>query len=231
MVAARLGGGKNGRAANALSLGAGPSPGSPAAATAQKDVTGALRARRYRQKKRKSKSANKIKASVTVMPPLVAPAICAPPEVPAPSLARAMRRQAGTAVGVGAVAVILTALSLSHLAHGIGLVTRAAPVEAWAMAIGIDLGFVALEISQLATVSDKVRQQVSRFARPAIWGTLAGSAAMNGFAFAAQADGLIMRLAAIALGVAVPALVYALTRVGAGLWIGEASGDCHARSA
>ena len=38
------------------------------------------------------------------------------------------------------------------------------------MAVGIDLGFVALELSQLATVSDHVRRQVSRFARPAIVG-------------------------------------------------------------
>jgi hypothetical protein len=36
------------------------------------------------------------------------------------------------------------------------------------------VGFVALELSQLATVSDHVRRQVSRFARPAIVGTLAG---------------------------------------------------------
>jgi hypothetical protein len=41
------------------------------------------------------------------------------------------------------------------------------------MATGIDLGFVALELSQLTTVSDRVRREASRFARPAIWGTLA----------------------------------------------------------
>jgi hypothetical protein len=123
------------------------------------------------------------------------------------------------------VAVTLTALSLSHLAHGVALVTGAEAWEAWSMAVGIDLGFVALELSQLATVSDHVRRQVSRFARPAIVGTLAGSAAMNAFAFAAQAINPWMMAAAITLGVAIPALIYALTRVGAGLWI-----DCHARA-
>jgi hypothetical protein len=123
------------------------------------------------------------------------------------------------------VAVTLTALLLSHLAHGIELVTHANAWESWAMAVGIDLGFVALELSQLATVSDKVRRQVSLFAEPAIAGTLAGSAAMNAFAFAAQADGQVTTAAAIALGVAIPSLVYALTRVGAGLRI-----DCHARA-
>src|SRR6266478_9690157 len=83
---------------------------------------------------------------------------------------RSIRRQAGTAIGVGAVAVTLTTLSLSHLAHGIEIVTGCQSWEGWAMAIGIDLGFVALELSQLA-IGDKLRKQVARFARPAILGT------------------------------------------------------------
>ena len=137
---------------------------------------------------------------------------------------KALRRQAGTALGVGAVAVTLTALSLSHLAHGIEIVTGCQPWEGWAMAVGIDLGFVALELSQLA-VADKLRRQVSRFARPAILGTLAGSAGMNAFAFGAQAINQYMMAAGIVLGVAIPALIYALTRVGAAL-----ATDCHARA-
>jgi hypothetical protein len=48
------------------------------------------------------------------------------------------------------VAVVLVALSLSHLAQGIHLVTKAPLWEAWAMAVGIDLGFLALEIAQLS---------------------------------------------------------------------------------
>jgi hypothetical protein len=137
---------------------------------------------------------------------------------------KALRRQAGTPLGVGAVAVTLTALSLSHLAHGIEIVTGCQPWEAWAMAVGIDLGFVALELSQLA-VTDKLRRQVSRFARPAIFGTLAGSAGMNAFAFGAQAVNQYMMAAGITLGVAIPALIYALTRVGAAL-----ATDCHVRA-
>jgi hypothetical protein len=137
---------------------------------------------------------------------------------------RAIRRQAGTAVGIGAVAVTLTTLSLSHLARGITIVTGCQSWEGWAMAVGIDLGFVALELSQLA-INDKVRKQVGRFARPAILGTLAGSAAMNAFAFAAQTVNPWMMAAAVTLGVAIPALIYALTRVGAALYI-----DVHGRA-
>jgi hypothetical protein len=138
---------------------------------------------------------------------------------------RAIRRQAGTAVGIGAVAVTLTALSLSHLAHGVEIVTGSSIWESWAMAVGIDLGFVALELSQLA-IGDKVRKQVSKFARPAIVGTLASSAAMNAFAFAAQTINPWMMAAAVALGVAIPALIYSLTRVGAALYV-----DCNTRTA
>jgi hypothetical protein len=67
--------------------------------------------------------------------------------------------------------------------------------------VGIDLGFVALEFSQLAT-------------------------AMNAFAFGAQAGSPWMLGAAVTLGVAIPAMIFAMTKVGALLWT-----DCHARTA
>jgi hypothetical protein len=138
---------------------------------------------------------------------------------------KALRRQSGAAIAIGAVGVTLVTLSLNHLAHGIELVTGAPTWEAWAMAIGIDLGFVALEASQLAAAGDKLRKQIARFTKPAIIGTLIGSAGMNAFAFAAQTKNLWMTAAAITLGIAIPALVYALMRVGAALWF-----DCHAKA-
>src|SRR6201993_306170 len=105
------------------------------------------------------------------------------------------------AAAVLAVALVLLALSLSHLATGIALVTGAGPSDGWLMAIGIDLGFIALELAVLAAPADK-RAAVVRYA--AIVGTLAISAAMNGFAFEAHADGLLIYPAA-ALGLAIPA--------------------------
>ena len=138
-------------------------------------------------------------------------------------MSKRLRRQGAAAVGVGLVAGTLTALSLSHLAHGIEVVTAAPSWEAWAMAVGIDLGFVMLELSQLAAATDKVAKHISRFTKPAIVGTLVGSAAMNGFAFAAQVSGLMIA-PAVVLGLAIPGLIYAMTRVGAGLYI-----DCHSR--
>lgn len=137
---------------------------------------------------------------------------------------RAMRRQALAAAGIGLVAATLTGLSLSHLAHGIALVTAAPDWQAWSMAVGIDLGFVGLELSQL-TIGEKLRKAVACYTRPAIAGTLIGSAALNAFAFATGASGPLMQAAAAVLGLAIPGLIYALTRIGAAIYI-----DTHARS-
>jgi hypothetical protein len=102
-------------------------------------------------------------------------------------------------------------------------VTGAPTWEAWA--VGTDLGFVALEASQLAVTGERLRKQIARWTRPAIIGTLVGSAAMNAFAFAAQTTNLWMTSAAITLGIAIPALVYACLRVGALIYV-----DCHSKA-
>lgn len=136
---------------------------------------------------------------------------------------KALKRQAAMATGVGFVACTLTTLSLNHLAKGVELVTHADGPEAWAMAVGIDVGFVALELSQLV-INERVRKQISKYSRPAILGTLVGSAVMNSFAFMAQAEGYVMLTAAALLGIAIPGLVYCLTRVAAALAL-----DCHTR--
>ncbi|WP_234053621.1 MULTISPECIES: hypothetical protein [unclassified Xanthobacter] len=133
---------------------------------------------------------------------------------PTRSTAARLKRQHGAAAATGAVTMILVALSLSHLAHGIGLVTGAGSWERWAMAAGIDLGFVALEMSQLCAATEAVRRSVARYAAPAIVGTLAISAALNALAFAAAAiPGSPAMYAAAGLGIVVPALIYALSRI------------------
>src|ERR1700752_182399 len=71
------------------------------------------------------------------------------------------------ATAVLAVAGTLLALSLSHLAAGIALVTGAGPSDGWLMAIGIDLGFIALELAVLVAPADK-RAAGVRYAAPAI---------------------------------------------------------------
>jgi hypothetical protein len=92
--------------------------------------------------------------------------------------------------------------------------------DSWLMAVGIDMGFVALELALLVAPA-AVRPAVARYASPAIVGTLATSAAMNAFAFASHAQGLMIYPAI--LGFAVPALVYALTKTGAILFFARGS--------
>jgi hypothetical protein len=138
------------------------------------------------------------------------------PRATSPGYRRRLQRQQIAATAVAAVAIVLTGLSLAHLAQGIAIVTNAPVAEAWAMAVGIDLGFVALELAQLCAATPATRRAVEQFSRPAIVGTLIVSATMNAFAFGAAAEGVMMYPAA-ALGVAIPALVYALSRVTFGL--------------
>jgi hypothetical protein len=138
---------------------------------------------------------------------------------------KAIRRQSIAAVGVGLVACVVTGLSLHHLADGIMLVTRAPAWEAWSEGTGIDLGFVSMELASIAATTDRLRKAIGRYTRPAIAGTLAGSAIMNAFAFGMQADGAIMMAAGAMLGAAIPALVYCLTRIGAAMYV-----DSHSRA-
>jgi hypothetical protein len=115
------------------------------------------------------------------------------------------------------VALALLGLSLSHLASGVAIVTGSSDRDGWLMAIGIDLGFVALELAMLVAPA-AARPAVARYAAPAIVGTLATSAAMNAFAFASHAEGFMIYPAA-GLGFAIPALIYALTRAGAAIYL------------
>ncbi len=132
------------------------------------------------------------------------------------STARAERQQRAATIGVGAVALTLTSLSLTHLTCGIERVTGDNGLASCAMAVGIDLGFVALEVAQVIKLPEATARAVRRFAHPAILGTMLASALLNAFGFAAHADGLMV-YPAVALGCAIPALIYALTRVAVAL--------------
>ena len=129
---------------------------------------------------------------------------------------RAARHQTLATIGVASVALTLTALSLSHLTTGIEAVTGGSTVESAAMAVGIDLGFIALEIAQILKLREPVAAIVHRFAQPAVIGTIAASAALNAFGFASHASGAMV-YPAIAMGCAIPGLIYALTRVAVAL--------------
>jgi hypothetical protein len=74
-----------------------------------------------------------------------------------------------------------------------------------------------LELPQLVTVRDTTLRYVARWANPAIAVTLAGSAALNSFAFMQGAAGALAIAAAAAMGCFLPGFIYVLTRVSAHL--------------
>ena len=130
-----------------------------------------------------------------------------------------MFRQRIASYGVGVVALVLTVLSLDHLATGVQMLTKADVLHSWAMAIGIDCGFIGLELAQLCTATEAIRKIVHRWACPAVVITLIISALMNANAFAAGASNMTYAVCAAALGISIPAMIYVLTRVAVAMWI------------
>jgi hypothetical protein len=154
------------------------------------------------------------------LPPSLSPLRCSQ------SFPRKLRWQAYIAAGIGTVALLITGLSLAHLASGIQAITGAAEWEGWCMAVAIDIGFVFVKLSTLVA-NAHVRRQIGTLANITIIGTLAGSAGMNIYAFASQAgSNPFMLAAAVALGLRIPSLMFAFMRVGAAAWF-----DCQNRAA
>lgn len=146
----------------------------------------------------------------------------APAARPRKKTAEQKRSQFKTAASaaVGGVAVALTALSLTHLAHGVELMTGASPWQCWLTAAGVDLGFVALEAISLAVASDKrASQQVDRWARPFIIVLVLLSAVLNALAFSSGSPTVVMACGATVLGAVIPGMIYALTRSSAAVWM------------
>jgi hypothetical protein len=121
--------------------------------------------------------------------------------------------------GVLTVALALLGLSLMHLSAGVTILTKSSERDGFLMAVGIDLSFISLEAA-LLVADDATRPGVARYAVPAILGTLAVSGAMNALAFGSNADGWMI-YPACALGVAIPALIFALTKVAMSLLFPE----------
>lgn len=141
------------------------------------------------------------------------------PPVRSAAWKRKLTRQRYTSYGTAGVALVLMGLSLSHLAAGIGALTHSDPAHAWAMAVGIDLGFIALELGQLCTTTESLRKAIMTWAGPTIIGTLIVSACMNAYAFASVATGWPVIASACILVLSIPMLIYVLTRVSVALWV------------
>jgi hypothetical protein len=112
----------------------------------------------------------------------------------------AIIRRHAPAVGLGAVILVLIGLSLSHLAHGVSIVTGCADWEAYAMAVGLDLFIVGLEVAMVVTAGTKAHKPVTHFANRALIAAFTWSAGLNAFAFSAASAALWMAVTAASLG-------------------------------
>jgi hypothetical protein len=142
---------------------------------------------------------------------------------PRPHNRRASRaaifRRHAPAAGLGLVILVLLYLSLNHLARGVQIVTLCEHWEGIAMAIGLDLLIVALEVAMVVTAGTKAARPVARFANPALVTAFAWSAGLNGFAFSANQDAITWKAVAALLGVSIPILIYLGTRTWAAMTI------------
>ena len=113
------------------------------------------------------------------------------------------------------VTSVLLGLSLVHLSTGIEVITHCHRWEAVALALGVDAAMVCCEAALLVSGVPSLRA-IKRWAHGTILCTILASACLNSLAFSQTAEGAWI-FAAIAAGCAVPGLVYALTRISAGL--------------
>jgi hypothetical protein len=114
-----------------------------------------------------------------------------------------------------AITSVLLALSLVHLSTGIELITHCHSWEAMALALGVDAAMVCCEAALLVSGAGTLKI-IKSWASWTILCTVVASAGLNSLAFAQTAEGVWL-FASIAAGCAVPALIYALTRIAAGL--------------
>jgi hypothetical protein len=80
------------------------------------------------------------------------------------------------------------------------------------MAVGVDIGFISLEIGELLACQ-ATRKQITCYTRPAIIGTMLASAGMNAYAFSMHAPNLAAQIAGAAFGMAIPGLIWCIARV------------------
>jgi hypothetical protein len=132
---------------------------------------------------------------------------------------RRLKLQHGTALLLAAVAAAMTTVSLSHIAGGVDHVTHHAVPEwqSWGVAIGIDCGYIAMELGGLVAAMQHVKDRLHRLTRWGIPAVMAFSMALNALEFAAGATNAWELAAGIAMGVTLPALVFLTFRVAATL--------------
>jgi hypothetical protein len=130
---------------------------------------------------------------------------------------RRLRLQHAVAVVIGLVAAGMTTVSLSHIAAGVDQLTHSSVPQwqAWGVAIGLDINYVAMELAGVVAAMQHVRDRLHKLTRFGIPAVMLFSMSLNALAFAAGATNAWELAAGIAMGVILPALVFLTFRVAA----------------
>jgi hypothetical protein len=118
---------------------------------------------------------------------------------------------------LGSVASAMTIVSLTHVAGGVQLVTHDAVPDwqAWGLAIGLDINYVAMEMAGIVAATSVVRDKLHKLTRWGIPAVMLFSMSLNALEFCGGVTNSYELTAGIAMGVILPALVFLTFRVAA----------------
>ena len=115
---------------------------------------------------------------------------------------------------ISTIAVVATAVSVTHLSHGIRFVTHCPQWEAWALAGVIDLGFVGFKACDIVGYTADARHANQTWGKWCILATVILSAILNALTFSNNVEGLTLKIGACALGCFVPCIIMGAFKVG-----------------
>jgi hypothetical protein len=134
------------------------------------------------------------------------------------SMRRKYKAQRMVAGSIFCISAGVVALSLGHLTQGVIDHTGSDLWQAGLMAAGIDLLMLAHKAGAMVAATEAVRRKIAPWTMATVIGTSIMSAYMNAFEFAQHAHSQLQFYGGIALGCAIPAMVYASLVVGFYMW-------------
>ena len=140
---------------------------------------------------------------------------------PAPKMSaktvRRTRLQHWSAMLLGTVASAMTIVSLTHVAGGVQHLTHGVVPDwqAWGLAVGLDINYVAMEMAGLVAAVQHVRARLHKLTKIGIPAVMGFSMALNALEFSAGVTNAYELAASVAMGLTLPALVFLTFRVAA----------------
>lgn len=127
------------------------------------------------------------------------------------------------AIAAAIVGGSMLALSLTHLTHGLSLITGDHVVLSFLLALGIDMGMVAFKVASVVASGRPVWEEIRAYNTTGLIACLTISGLLNVLSYVQGKDvGSFEWLLSVALGVFIPGSVYCLSQVAAKLWLNGA---------